>query len=121
NDINFEELPESFVLKTTHNSGGVVICRDKKDLDIKKAKILINKYLKKNYYYHGREWPYKNVKPRIICEKYISDNPNLNSLTDYKFYCFNGYVDCVLMCIDREKGSPKFYFFDKEWNLKRYN
>jgi hypothetical protein len=120
-EINFDELPNQFVLKTTHDSGGVVICSDKSKLDIIQAKKKINKSLKRNYYWHAREWPYKNVKPRIVCEKFISDNPNCTNLTDYKFYCFNGFVDSVMLCIDREKGEPKFYFFNKRWELKRYN
>lgn len=88
-EINFSELPEQFVLKCTHDSGGLVICRDKKEFDIEKAKTKINKSLKRNYYYSGREWPYKNIKPRIIAEKYMQKG-NCLELKDYKFYCFNG-------------------------------
>lgn len=120
-EIDFDMLPEQFVLKCTHDSGGLVICRDKGKLDKDLAKKKINNSLKRNYYLNTREWPYKNVKPRIIAEKYISDSKDGNCLTDYKFYCFNGQADSVMLCIDREKGDPKFYFFDKEWNLKRYN
>lgn len=120
-DIDLSELPDKFVLKTTHDSGGVVICTDKIDFNFEEAKKKLSKSLKNNYYYHGCEWPYKNIKPRIICEQYISDRCGSFMLTDYKFYCFDGKVDSVMLCIDREKGDPKFYFFDKEWNLKRYN
>lgn len=120
-DINISKLPEKFVLKTTHDSGGVVICTNKSNFDIEKARKKLNKSLRDNYYYHGYEWPYKNIKPRIIGEEYISDRLGSSMLTDYKFYCFDGNVDSVMLCIDREKGDPKFYFFNKEWKLKRYN
>lgn len=120
-EIDFNVLPNQFVLKCTHNSGGIVICTDKSKLDKEVARKKINKSLSRNYYYYGREWPYKGIMPRIIAEKYITDTPESNMITDYKFYCFDGKVDSVMLCIDREKGDPKFYFFDKNWNLKRYN
>lgn len=88
-DIDFDALPDQFVLKCTHDSGGLVIVRDKSKLDKDKARKKINKSLKRNYYYHGREWPYKNVKPRIIAEQYMEDTAS-RELVDYKFYCFNG-------------------------------
>lgn len=120
NEIEFEKLPESFVLKCTHDSGGVVICKDKSKFDKEMARRKINNSLKRNYYYACREWPYKNIKPRIICEQMInSENGKLP--VDYKFHCFNGKVDNVMLCVDRDSGNPKFYFFDREWNLLRYN
>ena len=104
-DIDFSILPNQFVLKCTHDSGGLVICRDKKNFNKKSAKKKINKCLKHNFYYGQREWAYKNIKPRIIAEKYMEDETakklgNLG-LTDYKFFCFNGepefvYVSCGL-------------------------
>lgn len=118
-DIDFDALPEQFVLKCTHDSGGLVICRDKAKLDREAAKKKIEKSLKNNYYYHGREWPYKNVKPRILAEAYMADEKG--RMVDYKFFCFHGKVDSVMVCLDRETGSPKFYFFDRNWQLKRYN
>ena len=121
-DIDFEELPNKFVLKCNHNSGlGMCICKDKSKLDIPRTRALLNKGLAQNYYLHGREWPYKDVKRRIIAEQYMEDNPDSKELTDYKFYCFNGVVDSVMVCCDRQSGDTKFYFFDKEWCLKRYN
>lgn len=72
-DIDFNKLPDQFVLKCTHDSGGLVICKDKSKLDINEAKKKIEKSLKINYYYLSREWPYKNVKPQIIAEKYMVD------------------------------------------------
>lgn len=121
-DIDFDSLPDQFVLKCTHDSGGLVICRDKSKLDKKAAKKRIKRSLKKNFFLVGREWPYKNVRPRIIAEKLMTEAENSEkALVDYKFYCFGGKVDSVMLCMDRETGNPKFYFFDKQWNLKRYN
>ena len=90
-DIDFDKLPDQFVLKCTHDSGGLIICRDKSKLDFKAVKKKINRCLKHNYFWGCREWPYKNVKPRIIAESYMkcSDSPFLK---DYKFFCFNGKV-----------------------------
>ena len=87
-DIDFERLPNQFVLKCTHDSGGLVVCRDKSRLDFQVARKKIEKSLKTNYYLHSREWPYKNVKPRIIAEQYMEDESTegLLVLMDYKFY-----------------------------------
>lgn len=88
-DIDFSNLPNRFVLKCTHDSGSVVICRDKSTFDYEKAKKKLKKKLKSNLYWHAREWPYKNVKPRIIAEQYMEDGKS-EELKDYKFFCFNG-------------------------------
>lgn len=114
-DIDFNKLPNQFVLKCTHDSGGVVICKDKSKLNIEKAKKKINKSLKRNYYYSGREWPYKNVKPRIIAETYM-ENEGEEDLNDYKFMCFNGKVNCSFVCTERRsKEGLKVTFFDLNW------
>ncbi len=110
-DINFEDLPKQFVIKCTHDSGGLIICRDKSKLDIKKARRKINKCLKRNYYYSGREWPYKNVKPRIIIEKYMEDKEN-KSMRDYKFFCFNGKPEIMYLSEgleDHKTAGMSFY------------
>lgn len=120
-DIDFDKLPNSFVIKCTHDSGGLVIVKDKNSFDKKAAKKKINKSLKRNYYYGLREWPYKDVKPRIIIEEFISNEGNGDALTDYKFFCFKGKADCVMVCIDREIKDTKFYFFNKKWEFKRLN
>lgn len=120
-DIDFEQLPSKFVLKCNHDSGSVIICKDKSKFDFEAAKRKINTALKKNYYYPCREWSYKNIKPKIIAEKYMVDSSEASEITDYKFYCFNGKVDCVMVCLERKSGNTKFYFFDKQWNLKRIN
>ncbi len=120
-DIDFNSLPNSFVLKCTHDSGGLVICKNKSNLNKERIRKIINKSLRRNYYNTSREWPYKNVPPRIIAEKYMTDDENSEGFTDYKFFCFDGKVDCVMVCLDRYTGDTKFYFFDKDWNLKRLN
>ena len=88
-DIDFDALPDQFVLKCTHDSGGLIICKNKSTLDIEAAKRKIDRCLKSNYYWRGREWPYKNVKPRIIAEKYMEDESGYE-LKDYKVFNFDG-------------------------------
>ena len=115
-EIDFDKLPKKFVIKCTHDSGGLVICKNKKDFDIKKAKNKIEKSLKRNYYYCGREWPYKNVKPRIIIEKYMIDEEG-QELKDYKLFCFNGLPKIILVCSNRNGSYKNTDFYDTEWNL----
>ena len=115
-DIEFNDLPEQFVIKCTHDSRSAIICKNKESFDRNKAKIKIKKALKRNYFYSGREWPYKNVKPRIIIEKYIKEMDS-NSVKDYKLFVFNGKVKCSLIVTERDTGNPKFTFFDKDKNL----
>ena len=121
-EIDFDALPDRFVLKCNHNSGGgMCICKDKSKLDIPKVKEGLRRGLAQDYYLRVREWPYKNVKRRIIAEKYMTDAPGSKDFTDYKFFCFNGHVDSVMCCYERSSGNTKFYFFDRNWELKRYN
>ena len=123
-DIDFDKLPNQFVIKCSHNSGlGMYICKDKSKMDVEVVKQGLREGLKENYYLHGREWPYKNVPKRIIAEKYMADDSieNRGGLTDYKFYCFNGKAYKVMLCLDRNTGNTKFYSFDKQWNLLRHN
>ena len=120
-EIDFEELPDKFVMKCTHDSGSTIVCKEKEKFDKKKAKNKINKCLRKNFYYEFREWTYKNVKPRIIIEKYMEDS-ELKELVDYKVYAFNGECDYLMACYDREKGNTKFFYYDRAWNLiKRFS
>ena len=115
NDIDFDSLPQQFVLKCTHDSGGLVICKDKSKLDMNETKTKIENSLKRNYYKHGREWPYKNVRKRIIAEEYIK--PFSGELNDYKIFCFNGKAEITLVCSERfSRGGLKEDFFDKKWN-----
>ena len=99
-DIDFEKLPQRFVIKCTHDSGGLIICKDKSTFDIDKAKQKINDRLKYKYYYHSREWPYKNVKPKIIIEQYMEDESGYE-LKDYKIFCFNGEPKFIMVDSDR--------------------
>lgn len=100
-DINFETLPGQFVLKCTHDSGSVVICQNKENFEFTLAKKKLEKGLKKNLFWHGREWPYKFVPPKIIAEKYLEDAENSGGLKDYKFFCFNGEVRCFKIDFNR--------------------
>ncbi len=121
-DIDFDALPNQFVLKTTHGGGGggVVICKDKSTFDKAAAIKKLKTAYKSDIYKNLKEWPYKNVKKQIIAEQYLSDGGN-HALVDYKFYCFHGVADVVLLCTERDTGHTKFYFFDRNWELKRYN
>ena len=119
-EIDFDRLPNKFVLKCTHDCGSTIVCKDKSKVSKGFVKNKLDKCLKRNYFWMGREWIYKNIEPRIIAEQYMEDTET-KDLRDYKFYCFKDVVDCVLVCVGRESGNTKFYFFDKEWNLKRYN
>lgn len=115
-DIDFDSLPNKFVLKCNHDSGGLSICRDKKTFDVNIAKKKLKKSLKTNYYYSGREWPYKNVPRKIIAEKYITDETGTN-LRDYKFYCFDGKAKVVGIYQDRNTDKETTGdFFDMDFN-----
>lgn len=116
-EIDFDKLPNQFVLKCTHDSGGIVICKDKNKLDLKSAKKKMEKCLKRNYYWSSREWPYKDVKPRIIAEQYIEDNNKEGFLTDYKFFCFNGKMKCMYVSVNSHTAKQKIQFFDRNYNL----
>lgn len=113
-EINLAKLPDKFVIKPTHTSGNVYICKDKNIINLEKLRKLINKWLKRKYYYLHREWPYKNIKPRIIIEKYMSTEKQ-PELIDYKFFCFNGEPKILLVCSGRSKKLKKTWF-DVKWN-----
>jgi hypothetical protein len=113
-DINFGKLPNQFVLKCTHDSGSVVICTDKTVFNIEEARNKLNWCLKRNYYYGGREIQYKNIKPRIICEKYMIDESEFE-LKDYKIFCFNGVPKIIQVHFDRFTDHKR-NLYDIEWN-----
>ena len=114
--IDFNKLPNQFVIKPTHTSGDIFICKDKDKTNYKKLRKKVNKWLKRRYYYFHREWPYKNIKPRIIIEEYMKDNTTKDELKDYKFMCFNGKVKCSFVCSNRYgKDGLKVDFYDLEW------
>lgn len=121
-DVDFDKLPEKFVLKCNHDSGGLVVCTDKSKLDQKEARNRVEKSLKSNFFYIGREYQYRNIKPRIICEQFISDNGKVPM--DYKIYCFNGKPDVILVCKDRFSDNThraSYLYFDQEWRFQPLN
>ncbi len=114
--IDFNELPNQFVLKCNHDSGGIVICNDKSKLNLTKAKNTLTESLKRNFYNKFREYSYKNIKPKIIAEELLSDNET-NDLLDYKFMVFNGKVKCSFVCSNRDsKEGLHVTFYDLDWN-----
>ena len=116
-EIDFDALPDQFVLKCTHDSGGLVICTDKSKFDREAARKKIEHSLKRNFYWFGREWPYKNVPARIIAEKYMSEDENNTEssvLTDYKFFCFDGIPRIVYVSKDKA-DDPRTDFFDMDF------
>ena len=113
-DIDFAQLPNQFVLKTTHDSGGIVIVKDKNKMDMQKARKKLEKSLQRKYFLMSREYPYKDVKPRIIAEKFMVDESG-TELKDYKFFCFNGEVKFLFVATDRPFDT-RFDFFDADFN-----
>lgn len=115
-DIEYDMLPNQFVLKCIHDSGGIYICKNKDTLCKEIANKLLRKHLKQNYYKNGREWPYKNVKPQIIAEPYLEDE-RTKELRDYKFFVFDGKVRLLFVATDRQnpKEDTKFDFFDENY------
>lgn len=109
NEISLSDLPNQFVLKCTHDSGTVVICSNKKELNFKESKDKLKKRMSENYFYRLREWPYKNVKPRIIAEEFINDDKE-GQLKDYKFFCFNGRVKFLKIDFDRFSNHRANYY-----------
>ena len=115
-EIEYDKLPNQFVIKCTHDSGSIIICNDKKKLDVISTNRKLKAALNKNMYYSGREWVYKNLKPRIIAEELISDGSD--ELKDYKLMCFNGTFKCCFVCSERFSGQGLHVtFFDENWNI----
>lgn len=113
-DIDFDALPESFVLKCTHDSHGIVLVRDKNLMNKAKAREKLSAALGHNFYYIGREWPYKNLRPRIIAEPYLVDDKT-GELRDYKFFCFNGVPKALYIASERESEEVRFDYFDMDF------
>ena len=112
--IDYDALPEKFALKCNHGAGYNIICDDKSSMDIEKTNKQLNKWLKEDFSTLFIEPQYKKIERKILCEKYI-ENERGGFPDDYKFYCFNGKPYAVMVCIGREKGTPKFYYFDMNW------
>ena len=115
-DIDLNELPDRFVLKTNHDCGGIAICRDRATFDFDVAKRKLAKHLKKNYYWGCREWPYKDVKPLVFAEEYLEPDAAVGETVDYKLMCFGGKARCVFTCTGRAAGDLRVDFFDLDWN-----
>ncbi len=114
NDICFDDLPEQFVLKCTHGSGCNIICTNKNDLNIKATRKKMSKWMRKNWFWFGREWPYKNVKPKIICEQYLEEEPGVD-INNYKVMCFNGQPKLIQLIIGIFSNNPTQDFYDINW------
>ena len=116
-EIEFEKLPDKFVLKCTHDTGSIIICKDKKTIDRDDTIRKLNQALNRNMYYPGREWVYKDIKARIIAEEYLEELDS-SELLDYKLMCFNGVVKCSFVCSDRfSDAGLHVTFFDRDWNI----
>ena len=117
--IDFDALPERFVLKCNHNSGGgMYICKDKSRMNKQEVVRGLQKGLKENYYLHGREWPYKNVPRKIIAEKFMEDESGTD-LKDYKFFCFNGVAKYCQVIANRSTDECIDYY-DRDWNHQEF-
>ena len=111
-DININELPNSFVLKVTHGSGQNILCPDKSKVDWRFAFKMLKYYMRENQYYHNKEWAYKNIIPKIICEEYLEEDGKLP--LDYKVFCFNGSPQYIQVDVDRF-GKHERYLYNREW------
>lgn len=120
-EIRWDELPNQFVLKCTHSCGKNIICENKEKLDIRDAKKKLRKWMKKNFFWHGREWAYKNIRPRIICEQYMVDESG-TELKDYKIFCFNGKPRFIQVDFNRFRGHKRnVYTVDWQYLDLSYN
>lgn len=114
-DVKWDALPDSFALKCNHGCGYNIICSDKKVLNETRVKKTLKKWLKEDYWRILAELQYKRIPKKILCECYLSKDGHLPS--DYKIYCFHGQPKFILVCEEREKGLPHFYFFDPQWQF----
>lgn len=119
-DIDLKKLPNQFVLKTNHDCGGLAICHDKDSFNFDVAKRKIKKHLNRNYYWGCREWPYKDVVPKIFAEEYLESDSNLGML-DYKFYCFNGEPKFLYVSegLDNHE-TARISFLTMDWKFANF-
>ncbi len=116
-DVNFDSLPDKFVLKCNHNSGkGMIICRDKSKLDIAAARAELAAGLKEKFHLMAKEHQYREIKPLIIAETYMEEE-GMDDLTDYKFHCFDGEIKMCEVITGRSTAKPAFNYYDINWNL----
>jgi len=119
-EINFKALPEQFVMKAVHGYHFNILVPDKSKLNVLKSKLLLTKWMHKNQYYRGGlEWAYKNVKPRIIVEKYLTQIGK-ESISDYKVFCFSGVPRFIQVDVDRTVGHARSYY-DMDWKKLEFD
>ena len=116
NDIPFDTLPSQLVLKCTHDSGSIIVCNEKNDINLKKLDKYFTKRLSRNYYWSSRQWAYKNIMPRIIAQKFMVDDSG-SGLKDYKIFCFNGEPKLVQVDIDRYGADHRMNFYSTNWDF----
>lgn len=117
-EIDLDQLPDQFVLKCNHDSGSVVICRDKSVFDLEAARQKLSAAMKKNYYWMLREWPYKKVKRCVFAEEFLEESDLKKAPSDFKFFCFNGEPMMFQICVDRnDTEGAVLTFYDTEGNL----
>lgn len=116
-EIAFETLPESFVLRVNHGCGYNIIVPNKKSLDITETKRRLARWLSINYHKLSREWHYKNIPRRIVAEKYLEET---GGLKDYKIYCFNGIPKYILVIFGRDSGDIAESIYDTEWRMQDF-
>ncbi len=114
-EIDLNKLPNSFVLKGTHGSGFNIVCKDKNKMDWDIEFRKMRRWLRINYYWQNREWVYRDIKPRIVCEKFLIEDDKCSSLTDYKFFCFSG-KPMYCQVIRGRNDNETIDFYDVEWN-----
>lgn len=114
-DIDFSTLPNSFILKCNHDSGSVVVCKDKTHFDYKRARKILTKHLKNNAFYYAREWPYKNIKPQILAEEFLSDGTH-PVLPVYKIFCFHGEPKIIQAIHNDKQPNETVDYLDTQWN-----
>ena len=120
-DIDWDKLPNQFVLKTNHDGGtfGIVICKDKATFDKEKAIERLKKSIRRNTYLFGREWPYKNVERKVFAEQYLAPKPDTSDLPDFKWFCFNGEPK-FCQVIQNRSTNETIDIFDTNWNLQEF-
>jgi hypothetical protein len=112
---DFKNLPEEYVLKANHGCGLNIIKDSNTYINIDEAVKTMNQWLGENYFYHGREWAYKNIKPKVMCERYL-ENKEYGELIDYKFYCYNGKPEVLFICGGRfSEEGVKYNAYDMDW------
>ncbi len=119
-EIDFDQLPNQFVLKPNHTSGDIFVCTDKAMIDMELLEEKIEGWLRRDYYPVQREWPYKGIRPRIVCEKLLADDSGVE-LKDYKFMCFRGDVNGVFVCSERNSPTGlKVDYYNLDWELQPF-